>query len=184
MLGQAVITPSAAHLDRKHAFDTMRRPAPGDPLIGAAEAGLRQVVFVAPELDPRPYVLPWPAGTTVFVLDSPSVLEFTRTTLAAAGTASTATVRAVPVGTLRRWSARRLMLAGFDATKPTLWIVEGLLPFLSRDDKDELLQDITALSRSRSQLVSHSPSYPFQDSGTLDVLKTHGWQPTRAGTGR
>lgn len=183
MLEQAVITPSATHLDRKHALDTVRRPGPGDPLIDAAEAGLRQVVFVAPELDPRPYVLPWPAGTTVFVLDSPTVLDFTQTTLAAEGAASTATVRPVPVDTLRRWSVRRLLLAGFDPTEPTLWIVEGLLPFLSRDGKNALLQDITALSRSHSQLVSQSPSYPFQDSGTLEVLNTHGWQAA-AGTGR
>ena len=184
MLEQAVITPSAALPHRKHTFDSVRPCAPTDPLIEASEAGLRQVVFVAPELDPRPYVLPWPAETAVYVLDPPAVLDFTSSTLTAAGMTSATTVRAVPVDTRRRWSTRRLLLAGFDPTEPTLWVVEGLLPFLGRDDRNALLQDITALSRSGSQLVSHSPSDPFRDSGTLDALTIHGWQANSAGTQR
>ncbi|WP_394816913.1 class I SAM-dependent methyltransferase, partial [Streptomyces lonegramiae] len=33
-------------------------------LMTAAESGVEQVVFLASDLDPRPYQLPWPVGTS------------------------------------------------------------------------------------------------------------------------
>jgi methyltransferase (TIGR00027 family) len=44
----------------------------------AAAVGVRQIVIVAAGLDSRAYRLPWPAGTVVFELDQPQVLEFKR----------------------------------------------------------------------------------------------------------
>ena len=44
----------------------------------AAEAGVRQVVILAAGLDSRAYRLDWPAGTTIFELDQPQVLDFKR----------------------------------------------------------------------------------------------------------
>jgi len=48
----------------------------------AADSGVRQIVLLAAGLDSRAYRLDWPAGTTVFELDQPRVLEFKRETLA------------------------------------------------------------------------------------------------------
>lgn len=42
----------------------------------AAAAGIRQVVILASGLDSRAYRLDWPAGTTVFEIDQPKVLEY------------------------------------------------------------------------------------------------------------
>ena len=48
----------------------------------AADAGIRQVVILAAGLDSRAYRLNWPAGTTIFEVDQPQVLEFKREVLA------------------------------------------------------------------------------------------------------
>ena len=47
-----------------------------DYFAEASAAGVRQVVIVASGLDARPYRLSWPAGTTVYEIDQPEVIEF------------------------------------------------------------------------------------------------------------
>ncbi len=51
----------------------------------AMRAGIRQVVILAAGLDSRAYRLDWPAGTTVFEIDQPKVLEYKTSTLDAHG---------------------------------------------------------------------------------------------------
>jgi methyltransferase (TIGR00027 family) len=53
-----------------------------DFFIGAAEAGVRQAVILAAGLDTRAYRLPWPAGTVVYEIDQPQVINFKTKTLA------------------------------------------------------------------------------------------------------
>ena len=59
---------------RTHFFD--------EHFTKAAEAGIRQIVILASGLDSRAYRLDWPAGTTVFEIDQPKVLEYKAATLA------------------------------------------------------------------------------------------------------
>src|SRR5215472_15499383 len=56
----------------------------------AADAGIRQVVILASGLDARGYRLPWAAGTTVFEIDQPRVIEFKAATIADLGAKPTA----------------------------------------------------------------------------------------------
>ena len=49
--------------------------------LGAADAGVRQVVILAAGLDARAWRLPWPDGTVIYELDQPKVLEFKTSTL-------------------------------------------------------------------------------------------------------
>ena len=53
-----------------------------DYFINATGTGVRQAVILASGLDSRAYRLPWPAGTVVYELDQPQVIEFKTTTLA------------------------------------------------------------------------------------------------------
>ncbi|MGA8333048.1 MAG: class I SAM-dependent methyltransferase, partial [Mycobacterium sp.] len=53
-----------------------------DYFAAASAAGVRQVVIVASGLDSRLYRLPWPAGTTLYEIDQPEVIEFKTATLA------------------------------------------------------------------------------------------------------
>jgi methyltransferase (TIGR00027 family) len=142
----------------------------------AADAGIRQVVILASGLDARAYRLPWAAGTTVFEIDQPQVIEFKTATIAELGAAPTAEVRAVPVDLRQDWPAA-LRQAGFDTARPAAWAAEGLLGFLPPDAQDRLLDNITALSANGSRLVAEF----FMNSGTnkdaLDAAARR-WQET------
>src|SRR5581483_9551087 len=59
-------------------------------LMAAVDAGARQVVILASGLDSRAYRLRWPAGTVVYEVDQPQVIEFKTTTLADFGAEPTA----------------------------------------------------------------------------------------------
>ena len=61
-----------------------------DFFTGATEDGVRQAVILASGLDTRAYRLPWPAGTVVYEIDQPQVIEFKTDTLAGLGAAPTA----------------------------------------------------------------------------------------------
>ena len=122
-------------------------------LARAADAGIRQVVILASGLDARAYRLPWAAGTTVFEIDQPQVIEFKAATITELGAKPTADVRAVPIDLRDDWPSA-LRQAGFDAGRPAAWVAEGLLGFLPADAQDRLLDYITTLSADGSQLVA------------------------------
>lgn len=127
----------------------------------AGAAGIGQVVILASGLDARAYRLPWPAGTTVFEIDQPQVLEFKAATIADLGAEPTAEVRNVPVDLRHDWPSA-LRQAGFDAGRPAAWAAEGLIGFLPPEAQDRLLDNITELSADGSQLVAEV----FANTGT------------------
>jgi methyltransferase (TIGR00027 family) len=129
---------------RTHYFD--------DFFHAAMRAGIRQVVILAAGLDSRAYRLQWPAGTTVFEIDQPKVLEYKTSTLDAHGAQPRA--RRVPVAVDLRndWPAA-LADAGFDAAAPTAWLAEGLLPYLPAEAQDRLFQLVTAHSAAGSRIA-------------------------------
>jgi methyltransferase (TIGR00027 family) len=116
-------------------------------------AGIRQVVILAAGLDARGYRLPWAAGTTVFEIDQPQVIDFKTATIAELGAKPTAEVRAVPVDLRHDWPSA-LRRAGFDTERPAAWAAEGLIGFLPPEAQDKLLDNITALSADGSRLVA------------------------------
>jgi methyltransferase (TIGR00027 family) len=114
-------------------------------LLAAAAAGVRQVVILASGLDSRAYRLDWPAGTVVYEVDQPQVIEFKTTTLAGLGAQPTAERRTVPIDLRYDWPTA-LRAAGFDPQAPTAWLAEGLLIYLPPEAQDQLFDNITALS--------------------------------------
>ncbi|MEV3901564.1 class I SAM-dependent methyltransferase [Mycobacterium sp. NPDC050551] len=124
-----------------------------DFFVEAATGGVRQAVILASGLDSRAYRLPWPAGTLVYELDQPEVIEFKTQTLAGIGAHPTATHRPVGVDLRDDWP-EALRAAGFDATAPTAWSAEGLLRYLPPDAQDRLFDNITALSAPASRLAT------------------------------
>lgn len=92
--------------------------------LGAADAGVRQVVILASGLDSRAWRLPWPDGTVVYELDQPRVLEFKSATLRQHGARPTAQLMNIPIDLRQDWPAA-LLDSGFDASKPTAWSAEG-----------------------------------------------------------
>lgn len=121
-------------------------------LAEAGGAGVRQVVVLASGLDARGYRLSWPAGTTLFEIDQPQIIEFKRKTLAASGAQPSTDLRPVPIDLRGDWPAA-LREAGFDAGRPTVWTAEALVNFLPPAAQDRLLDQITALSVASSRLL-------------------------------
>ncbi|HTX95733.1 MAG TPA: class I SAM-dependent methyltransferase [Mycobacterium sp.] len=173
----------------------------------AQTAGIRQVVILAAGLDARAYRLPWAAGTTLFEIDQPRVIEFKTATIAELGTRPTAEVRAVPIDLRHDWPSA-LCEAGFDTERPAAWAAEGLLGFLPADAQDRLLDNVTALSADGSRLVAEvfensganlealnaatrkwqehgldvelqNLGFPGERNDVSDYLADHGWQPVR-----
>ncbi len=129
---------------RTHFFDAY--------FADAVAAGIRQVVILAAGLDSRAYRLDWPAGTVVYEIDLPKVLDYKAETLAGHGAAPVADRRPVPVDLRHDWP-QALRDAGFDATQPTAWLAEGLLPFLPAPAQEGMFASIDALSGSGSQVA-------------------------------
>ena len=123
--------------------------------VDAGKAGVRQAVILAAGLDARAYRLPWPAGTTVYEIDQPQVVDFKTRTLSDLGAEPTADRRDVGVDLRNDWPSA-LRQAGFDPARPTAWSAEGLLAFLPPDAQDRLLDNITELSAPGSRLVSEN----------------------------
>jgi methyltransferase (TIGR00027 family) len=118
----------------------------------AAASGVRQAVILASGLDARGYRLDWPAGTVLFEIDQPEVIEFKRTTLAGLGAEPTTELRTVAIDLRQDWAAA-LAEAGFDASRPTAWIAEGLFGYLPPEAQDRLLDQITELSAPGSRIA-------------------------------
>jgi methyltransferase (TIGR00027 family) len=130
--------------------------------IDAATAGVQQVVILAAGLDSRAWRLPWPAGTTVYELDQPKVLEFKSSTLRQRGAEPTAKLVDVAVDLRQDWP-EALQQAGFDPSAPTAWSVEGLLPFLPAAAQQLLLERVNALSAPGSRIAVEAPGPGFND---------------------
>lgn len=125
-----------------------------DYFADAGEAGVRQVVIVASGLDARPYRLAWPAGTTVYEIDQPEVIEFKAATLSRLNAAPTAEHRAVGIDLREDWPAA-LRQAGHDPTAPTAWLAEGvLIGFLPPEAEVRLLDNIIGLSATGSRFAA------------------------------
>ncbi len=132
---------------RTHFFDAF--------FADAVAAGIRQVVILASGLDSRAYRLQWPAGTTVFEIDQPKVLDYKAATLAEHGVQPSATRRDVPIDLREDWPAA-LRSAGFDASQPTAWLAEGLLMYLPADAQDLLFERLTELSAPGSRVAAET----------------------------
>ncbi|OBG40737.1 class I SAM-dependent methyltransferase [Mycobacterium sp. E3198] len=120
--------------------------------LDAARGGIGQVVILASGLDARAYRLPWPAGTVVYEVDMPEVIEFKTLTLRDLGAEPTAERRTVGIDLRDDW-ASALRAAGFDPHAPAAWSAEGLLVYLPDEAQDALFDNITALSAPGSRLA-------------------------------
>jgi methyltransferase (TIGR00027 family) len=132
---------------RTHFFD--------DYFATASAAGIRQVVILASGLDSRAYRLDWPAGTVVYEIDQPKVLEYKSGTLSQHGVAPAATLRHVPIDLRHDWP-KALRENGFDVSEPTAWLAEGLLMYLPGDAQDRLFEQVTDLSAPGSRVAAET----------------------------
>jgi methyltransferase (TIGR00027 family) len=124
-----------------------------DFFLQATGAGITQAVILASGLDTRAYRLSWPAGTVVYEIDQPEVIDFKTRTLAALGAEPGARRRTVAIDLRDDWPSA-LAAAGLDTGRPTAWSAEGLLVYLPPDAQDRLFDNIAALSAPGSRIAT------------------------------
>ena len=139
---------------RTNFFDTFFATAVAD--------GIRQVVILASGLDSRAYRLDWPAGTVVYEVDQPLVLDYKSTTMSQNDVLPAAERRAVPIDLRQDWPAA-LRAAGFDPAARTAWLAEGLLMYLPAEAQDRLFTQIGELSRAGSRIAAETAASHADD---------------------
>jgi methyltransferase (TIGR00027 family) len=118
-------------------------------------------VTLAAGLDTSAFRLDWPPGTTVHEVDAARVLEFKDSVLAGQGAGHPRCERRTVAADLREDWPTALRRAGFDPTRSTAWLAEGLLLYLPDDAKVSVLTSIHELSAPGSELgLEHTADVP------------------------
>ncbi|WP_326548280.1 SAM-dependent methyltransferase [Mycolicibacterium sp. ND9-15] len=130
--------------------------------LAAGANGIEQSVILASGLDARAWRLPWIDGSVIYEIDQPKVLAFKAEVLLAHGATPSARCVPVPIDLRDDWPTA-LRDAGFDASEPTAWAVEGLLPYLPASGQDLLFERIHDLSTRGSRVGVESFGAGFFD---------------------
>jgi methyltransferase (TIGR00027 family) len=153
-----------------------------DRLQQAAElGGVRQFVLVAAGMDTRAFRMAWPQETVFYELDRVALLGLKQSLLDGAGAACSCERRTVGVDLTGEWMTA-LVDAGFRASEPTVWLVEGLLYFFTAHQRNTLLTEITRLSAAGSVLLADYVSQTSLDSAGMRAWLVkmadsgHAWQ--------
>jgi methyltransferase (TIGR00027 family) len=144
-----------------------------------AESGIRQAVILAAGLDSRAYRLALPAGSTVFEVDQPRVLEFKQRVLDEQGAVPSARRVTVAVDLRDDWTGA-LAAADFDPARPTMWVLEGLLPYLPGAAQDALFEKLHELSVAGSRIAAElgpEPGEIAEFAGSVPNTGKPGTQP-------
>jgi methyltransferase (TIGR00027 family) len=157
------------HAVRTHFFDRF--------CTESSAAGIEQFVILAAGLDSRAYRLGWRRGTTVYELDMPDVLAYKSAALALHH--SEPSTARVPVGIdLRMDWPLALRKHGFDATRPTAWLLEGLLPFLDPPAQHAIFGQLNGLSAPGSRVGAED----YSGVGLRQAIANQGDGGSSAGT--
>jgi methyltransferase (TIGR00027 family) len=144
---------AAARSDSPGLYPVIRTRFFDDFLLDACRRlGMRQVVLAAAGLDTRAFRLDWPSGTQVYELDLPEVLDTKEEVIEAAGAEASCERRAVRIDLREETWPETLLAAGYRPEGPSVWLIEGLLFYLTRGAVHGLLEKVGALTVSGSLL--------------------------------
>jgi methyltransferase (TIGR00027 family) len=130
-------------------------------------AGHKQVVIVGAGLDSRPYRLPTLGEVVVYAVDHPASQAEARERSAGLPVLARDLVR-VPADLSVGELDRALSMAGHDVSRPTTWVWEGVVPYLTRDEVQATVHTIANRSATGSQLV-----VAYQDRSFVTVVGRH-----------
>ncbi|GER82379.1 S-adenosyl-L-methionine-dependent methyltransferase [Thermogemmatispora aurantia] len=167
---------------------------------------IRQIVMPACGLDTRAFRLSWPADTVLFELDQPDLLRYKEGILQAQRAQPGCQRRLVAVDLIEDSWPTCLLEAGYDPSRPSLWLIEGLLFYLPHKAILQLLELMSSLSAPHSWLAfdaihSAMTTSPLTQQriervarlgvpwiGTIDdpvaLLASLGWQATVTSSAR
>lgn len=108
-------------------------------------------------MDTRSYRLRWPDRVTVYELDHGALLTEKRARLDRLQANAVVNIIEVGVDLAGDWLPT-LRYRGFDGSKPSLWVAEGLLFFLTEEQAGVLLDTMAVASARAADLPSTSPA--------------------------
>lgn len=124
-----------------------------DLLNGLIADGADQIVFLGAGLDTRSLRLDWRPGVTVYEVERPELLQAKDEVLAEYGGRPTCDRRFVGADLNGEWTAA-LMEAGYESTRRSVWVAEGLLFYLPGESARGLLTEAAALAAPGSHLMA------------------------------
>ena len=119
-----------------------------DFLLSSAKS-IRQIIILGAGMDTRAFRLPWHPDTKLYELDRPDVMQL-KTSLFDS-TPANCNRQVISIDLRDSWS-KQLIERGFETTRPSIWLLEGLLYYLSESEGRTLLNEITNLSADGSFL--------------------------------
>ena len=134
------------------------------------QRGVRQLVLLGAGMDARAYRMDNMPELRVFEVDQKTTFDVKEPLLA---TEKLKVHSRHPIATefteRGRW-ASDLLAAGFDATQPSVWLLEGLLMYLSLPDTHDLMKQIGKLSPSGSVVFHDACSASYVRGGRGPVV--------------
>jgi methyltransferase (TIGR00027 family) len=190
---------AAARSESPRLYPVIRTRFFDDFLLNACRRlGVRQVVLAAAGLDVRAFRLNWPPQVCLYEMDLPEVLDAKEEVIEAAGAKASCERRTVKVDLSQETWPEALLGAGYQPKRPSVWLIEGLLFYLTRAAVHGLLEKVGALTTTGSLLgldvmnkgLFFSPvAWPMQATlarrgapgrfGTNDpetLMARHGWE--------
>jgi methyltransferase (TIGR00027 family) len=113
------------------------------------ERGLKQVVLLAAGMDTRAFRLPWPEGVVSYELDRDDVFDLKEPVLQQSGAMPACERRVIRVDLAQDW-VPRLIDAGFDTTKPSAFLTEGLLMYLDSAAAEGVIRGVSSVAADDS----------------------------------
>ncbi|MEV6054606.1 SAM-dependent methyltransferase [Streptomyces sp. NPDC052107] len=136
-----------------------------DEVLSGVRRGIRQVVTLAAGVDGRTVRLDLPAGTRWFEVELPEMTAFKDALIERSGLPLGCERHGVAADLREDWQSA-LRAAGFDPSQPTVWLVEGLLMYLTDAAGDAILAGVTELSAPGSRLMlEHLQAAMLQEAG-------------------
>ncbi|MEU6253623.1 SAM-dependent methyltransferase [Streptomyces sp. NPDC047043] len=136
-----------------------------DEILAGVRGGIRQVVTLAAGVDGRTVRLDLPAGTRWFEVELPEMKEFKDALVEGSGLPLACERRGVAADLREDWPSA-LQAAGFDPEQPTVWLIEGLLMYLTDEAGEALLAGVGALSAPGSRLMlEHLKAAMLEEEG-------------------
>ena len=144
-----------------------------------------QIVILASGMDTRAYRLPWSSETKIYELDQAQVIE-TKTAILADATPKSQHY-AISADLTQPWS-HLLLEQGYQPTLPSIWLLEGLLMYLTEPQVRQLLETISQLATADSYLgldlvnvksIEYEPYKGYFRSGfdePEELLAEYGWK--------
>ncbi|KYR01898.1 hypothetical protein DLAC_01402 [Tieghemostelium lacteum] len=129
-----------------------------------------QLVICGAGLDARSKRLPIPASCRVYEIDLPHVVEYKLKMLEMANQyvdqVSQCQITMIADDLTQPSWIQKLKDNGYQSDKPTFWLLEGLVMYLSKSQLDFLFSTINQLSATKSKILVHTLTPGFVDNST------------------